>query len=175
MSTLESSKPVSLNFSNGFTLFASITIRPQKQKGRKVIFQIAHITPPLLITLGLDNNNYLRVWLVDTQGHSFKSKPVDKKRFFQKSVFLHCSVIPGKNNRELPKLELGVDDYVDQTEIDANLGSEENVVYSIGGNLNGKENAAFDMAALSLYNIVLSPDQIRAISNSLIQELGRIR
>ena len=33
-------KPARMNFSNGFTLFASITVHPQKHKDRKVIFQI---------------------------------------------------------------------------------------------------------------------------------------
>ena len=172
MSQLESSKPVRLNFSNGFTLFASIKIQPQKHKGRKVIFQIAQTTTPLKITLGLDDKNDLLVWLEDIHGHSFTSKPVDKKHFFRKSVFMHFAVIPGKQNGELPKLELGINDYVEQTEIDANFGSEEVVRYSIGGNLDGKENAAFDMAVLSLYNIVLSPFQIREISNHLTSDYG---
>jgi hypothetical protein len=172
MSQLVSAKSFRLNFSTGFTLFASIKIRPQKHKGRKVIFQIVQVSTKLIITLGLDDNDDLIVWLEDIKGLSFKSKPVDNKLFFQKSVFMHFAVIPGKNNGELPKVEIGINDYIEQTEIDANLGSEEDVKYSIGSNLDGKENAAFDMAALSLYNIVLSPEQIREISNHLIQEFG---
>jgi hypothetical protein len=38
--------------------------------------------------------------------------------------------------------------------------------------LDGKELAAFDMAALSIYNISLSQNQIQQISNSLAKKIG---
>lgn len=73
----------------------------------------------------------------------------------------------------MPKLEIGVNDYFDQTEVDADLGSDNDYLYSIGGNLNGNENAAFNMAALSIYNIALSDVQIKAVANALAEEFRK--
>lgn len=173
MSQLSVKKPLQMSFANGFTLFASITIHPQRDTGRKVIFQIALVDTPLRLTLGLDENNNLAVWLIDVKGKSFKSDTIDKKKFFQKSIYVHFSVIPGKLKEELPKLEIGVNDCIKQKEVAADFGSDGEVIYSIGGNLAGKENAAFNMAALSLYNVVLSQAQIQAIANALENEVQR--
>lgn len=170
MSQLKSSGNVKIDFSNGFTLFTSLTILPQKHNGRKVIYQIGHIFSPLRFSLGLDEKDNLLVWGSDVDGIKFESKAIEKNVFFQKSIFLHFSVIPPKNKGELAKLELGVNDLVYQTEIRANLGTEEDVVYTIGSNFEGKENAAFEMAALSVYNIVLSQHQIKEISIALTKE-----
>lgn len=172
MSLLESSKPVKIDFSKGFTFFSSVKIRPQRHSGRKVIFQLASSEPLFKLTLGLDSKNDLTLWLEDEKGELLHSISIKKEKFFQKSVSVYFSTIPGNNNGELPKLKLGVDKYYKQEDIDSNvLVSEENVRYSIGGNLDGKELAAFDMAAMSIYNIVLSQFQIEQISKSLNKEI----
>jgi hypothetical protein len=173
MSLLESSKPINIDFSKGFTFFTSVKIRPQRHSGRKVIFQLAPIEPLFKLTLGLDRKDDLALWLEDEKGDYLHSISIKKEKFFLKSVSIYFSTIPGNNTGELPKLKLGVDKHYKQEDIDTNiLVSEENVRYSIGGNLDGKELAAFDMAALSIYNISLSQNQIQQISNSLAKKIG---
>ena len=160
---------LSFDLSEGFSWYAVIKVNQQKLIGRKVIFEIGHLTTPLRLTIGLDESDRLRAWLIDADGKQFSTEPIPKENFFEKFVFARCEVSPPPGTGVLRPaiLVLAVgDEYSRETTLtDANLGSNEPARYTIGSNLNGEENAAFDLAELILTERIQNIEERNKLRN----------
>lgn len=161
MSQLKSEKNMELDLSIGLSWYAAIKIVKQNSPGRKVIYEIAQKNTPIKLTIGLDQESGLTVWLVDADNKQFTATPINKSLFLNKFIFFEFKLWPtSDNNTSLTKLILGINNVqLTETKVPASLGKNGIATYSLGSNLDGKESAVFDLAELMMYSRVLNASE----------------
>ena len=161
-----------LDFSKGFSTTSLINVTEQKRRGRKVIFEIGHMTSPFKLTLGLDNQDNLNLWLKDVNDEDYVVGPIPKDEFFNKMVLV---VTETQKNKKTNFAELSLtliaskQNIITSKEINnADLGSKTPVQFVIGATLNHDENAAFIMGNLSIYSTTFTKDEIETVLVGLL-------
>ena len=152
-----------LDFSKGFSLVSLIEVTEQKRSGRKVIFEIGHMTSPFKLTLGLDDQDNLNLWLKDVKNKDYVMGSILKNDFFNKRVLVVTEI---KKNIKTEFVEISLTLIVSKNKIlkledkiNADLGSKTPVNFVIGATLDHNENAAFIMGNLSIYNTIFSKEE----------------
>lgn len=160
-----------LDLSIGLVLYAVIRIKQQKEDGRKTIYEIGHIDSPVMLTLGLDDTNDLRVWLIDANEEEHVTDSISNKYFLNKLVLLTLEVIPLE--RHFFELVIGINnEHFSKTKLHVDLGSQEMAAYMIGANLIGNENAAFALQELSQYEGTLNEGEKAQLLEYVQQRYG---
>jgi hypothetical protein len=161
-----------IDFSKGFSLVALMKITEQKRTGRKVIFEIGHTTSQFRLTLGLDNEDNLNLWLKDVDNEDFELSRIPKKDFFNKWVVV---VVEIEKNNISNKTELSLTTIVDKERIFtvkdnifANVGSKTSTQFVIGSTLEHEQYAAFTMSNLSIYETTFTEDEIKNVLVNLL-------
>lgn len=154
-----------LDFSKGFSLVSLIKVTEQKKEGRKVIFEIGHINSPFKITLGLDNQDNLNLWIKDVKNKNYVIGKIQKKDFFNKWVLL---VVGIEKNKDTNFADISLTSIISKDNIitlpksiEADLGSKTPVQFVIGSNLNHNDNAAFVMDNFSIYETTFTEEEIQ--------------
>lgn len=151
-----------LDFSKGFAWISLMKIIEQKHDGRKIIFEIEQNDSPFRLTIGLDEDNNLNVWLRDIQNNEFSLEPISNECFFNKWASVICELFFNKDTK-LSELALNIvvekQNYSTKKEIQANIGSNTHLNLVIGSNLEHEENAAFTMSNLKIYNTILTESE----------------
>jgi hypothetical protein len=170
MSLLKSKETnFTLDLSAGVSLFAVLRVEQQKRQGRKVIFEAGHISGPGKLTVGLDHNDNLNVWLIDTEGKEVCGDPIEKHIFFEKFVYL-CCLLSQSDGEGKSILTISIDDdHRTQKTISGSWGDEQPARFTIGADLGGKENAAFSLAEFVQTKGVPPKEQLVALRTYIKQ------
>jgi len=154
---------MTLNFSKGFSLVSLLKVTEQKIKRRKVIFEMGDTTSFFKLTLGLDNQDNLNLWIKDTANKDFIVGPILKNDFFNKWVLVVTEI---QKNKETNSAEITLTLICNKEkiltlkeEINTDLGSKINIEFVIGATLNHDENAAFIMNNLSIYETTFTKEE----------------
>lgn len=140
---------LNLDLTKGFSWLAVLNITNQKHEGKKIIYEICQKNTPISLSIGLDEEDNLKIWLVDINKKNFSTRPIPKDTFLNRFILLSCKIVP-KGSNFILKLSIK-NGPQSQITISGNLGQNSEANFAIGANLNGKDNAAFDLAELIVY------------------------
>jgi Shedu protein SduA, C-terminal len=169
----------------GASFYAIVTLRRQEQRRRKYILDYGATIGQNRWSVVVDENNRLTFEVIDSHGDSHS---VSTRRFqFDKMIHLACEFGSSDafallqiriNGGIVAKLELPSPVSVPSDSGPYDSGSSEvrsdslrsGFRGTIGANMNGTNNGAFDMAGLAVYNIVLPFRQRIAVANAIVDE-----
>lgn len=171
MSQLVSEKLIELDLSKGFSFHAVIRVLEQKHKGQKVIYQVAHLFTSIKLTIGLNNEDELYIWLTDRNKRNLTSNPLPKAEFFDRFVLLSCEVIPIMKYRYLLVQRVN-NEYEVKKPVVGDLNFNAGASYSIGANTQGSENAAFELGELLIYQSIQTDDEKAQLYNYVKEKWG---
>jgi len=159
-----------VDLSKGLSIFAVCNISSkQKRQGRKVIMEFKDALSPVRLTIGLNDENNLTVWIIDNDKKAFKTEELNKDSFLDKETLILVSI----NEEQKGKFKITLKSYYDGKAIicDAvlNLTGEKLMEYSVGATVKGTENAAFSLKELILRTIKDEGENL----NSIVQYLDK--
>lgn len=161
MSQLKNVSELELDFSKGFSWHAVIRVLSKKDADKKIIYQAAHESTPVSLTIGLDNENDLYLWLIDAKGKEFVSEAIPKEKFLDKFIYLTCEV---SSEEGKVRLRLGINnEYIREKLVEADLGGNQKSNNSIGSDLDGNNGATFELGELILIQNVLDTQTKEAL------------
>lgn len=174
---------MNLNLANGFTFCMVGEISATLQNRRKVIFEVAKKTDlKPIITIQLDNQDFLEILVYDESGQSIKTTSVSPNKFAtfyinrarqkggERPIFLvvrmTAPVVDASNNNASIGVEVLVDNKsISCTTITGNFQwKNEEASHSIGAAVTGSDPATFILANLMILNRPIYDEELDELS-----------
>jgi len=153
-----------IDLSKGLSIYAVCKISSeQKRQGRKVIMEFKDAISPVKLTLGLNKENNLALWIIDNNNKNFKTDELNKDSFLDKETLILVSIYEDKKGKYKISLYSFYDKKSTVCDADLNLTGEKLMEFSVGATVQGTENAAFSLKELILRNTIDEGENLNSI------------
>ncbi len=164
-----STKAMEVDLVKGFSLFMVLRVAAQKHAGRKILYHLRGLFGASEVSVGLDNSDHLRVWVVDSSGVASRTGGIQPERFVGKSVILQVQLQAQLPSGLRTRLEVSPVDVVKEV-LPATFHGPFQAKLTIGANANGQDAAAFDVAEILQYENILASSDLRALLRYLSEK-----